>query len=185
MVARDAVVVVVGAGTTGAGIAQVAADAGHPVLLVDRDPDAPLAAIHDMVRAVERRSARGQGDPGAELAAVGRIVPVGSLAELTAFDVVIEAAREDLGVKQDLFVALEEVGGPRALYATTTSSLDLPSIAAPMAHPERLVGMHFLDPPTRTRLVEIVHGDTTGEAAETEANALATAWGRTTRKRTW
>jgi 3-hydroxybutyryl-CoA dehydrogenase len=180
MAATDALVAVVGAGTMGAGIARVAADAGHPVLLVDVDPDAPLRAIHDMVRAVERRSAQGRGDPGAELAAVGRITPVGSLAELTAFDVVIEAAKEDLGVKQDLFVALEAVGGPRALYATNTSSLDIPSIAAPMAHPERLVGMHFFNPPTRMRLVEVVHGETTGEAAEEEANAFATAWGKTT-----
>ncbi len=180
MVAPDAVVAVVGAGTMGAGIARVAADAGHPVLLLDVDPDAPLAAIHDMVRAIERRAAQGKGDPGAEMAAVSRIVPVGSLAELRTFDVVVEAAKEDLGVKQDLFVALEAIGGPAALYATNTSSLDIPSIAAPMRHPERLVGMHFFNPPTRMRLVEVVHGDTTSEATVSEADALATAWGKTT-----
>ncbi len=180
MLATDALVAVVGAGTMGAGIARVAADAGHQVLLVDVDPDAPLRALHDMARVVERRSAQGKGDPGAELSALARITPVASLAELTAFDLVVEAAKEDLGVKQDLFVALERIGGPAALYATNTSSLDIPSIAAPMAHPERLVGMHFFNPPTRMRLVEIVHGETTGEAAQEEANAFATAWGKTT-----
>lgn len=180
MVATDALVAVVGAGTMGAGIARVAADAGHRVLLVDADSEAPLRALHDMARSLERRTAQGKGDPETELAALGRITPIGSLAELTAFDVVIEAVKEDLGVKQDLFVALEAIGGPTALYATNTSSLDLPSIAAPMAHPERLVGMHFFNPATRMRLVEIVHGETTGEAAEEEANAFATAWGKTT-----
>lgn len=174
----DAVVGVVGAGTMGAGIARVAADAGHRVHLVDADPEAPLRAVHDMVRTVQRRSSQGKGEPGAELAAVGRIVPSGTAADLPPCDLVVEAVREDLGDKQDLLVLLERTCGPGALYATNTSSLDVGAIAAPMEHPERLVGMHFFNPPTRMRLVEVVHGDETSPEALEDAMAYARAWGK-------
>ena len=144
---------VAGAGTMGAGIAALAAGAGLATRLFDPDPDA-------LARAPE----------GPE--------PVGDLDALAPCDLVIEAAPEDLEVKRDLFGRLAEIVGPECVLATNTSSLSVTALAAGLPHPERVVGMHFFNPPQKMRLLEVVAGDDSGEAALASARTAGEAMGR-------
>jgi 3-hydroxybutyryl-CoA dehydrogenase len=142
---------VCGAGTMGLGIAQLAPEA----IVWDPAADArERAAAQDLATTAE-------------------------LSELAACDVVIEAAPEDLALKQDLFAQLEDVVGEECVLATNTSSLLVTAIAARAQRPERVVGMHFFNPPTKMPLVEIVAGERSGEAALTQARELARAMERT------
>jgi 3-hydroxybutyryl-CoA dehydrogenase len=141
----------------GTGIAQLVAQAGARTLLYDVD----AAAV---ARAVERLG--------------GAVEAVDSLAALAPCEAVVEAVAERLAVKRELFAALEDVVGGDALLATNTSSLSVTAIAAGLAHPERVAGMHFFNPPARMRLVEVVAGDDTAPAAVERAERLAVAMGR-------
>src|SRR4051794_5712366 len=116
----DRAVAVVGAGTMGAGIAQVAAAAGHPVLLHDVREDAAERAIRGVAAALERRVAQGKLTAKAGAAIVGRITPCADLAELAPAGLVIEAIVEDLEAKRGLFRALEAVVGADAILATNS-----------------------------------------------------------------
>ena len=149
---------VVGAGTMGSGIAELALGAGLDTVLADPDPDALKAGLE---RAGE--GARGVSD----------------LAELADRELVVEAAPEDLELKRELFAKLADACGPEAVLATNTSSLSVTAIAAGVPQPERVVGMHFFNPPTRLKLVEIVHGDESSEEALAAATEVGEAMGRT------
>src|SRR6201996_4163756 len=167
---------VVGAGTMGAGIAQVAAVAGRRVLIADAVPGAASRAvdvIRDRVKAqVAKR--RLTVDPDAlDLAAVDGVA---SLAEC---GVVIEAVLEDLAVKRALFGELETVVADDAILASNTSSLSPTALAAGLAHPERLVGLHFFNPVPAMKLVEVISGLATAPDIADAAADLATAWGKT------
>jgi 3-hydroxybutyryl-CoA dehydrogenase len=168
---------VVGAGTMGAGIAQVAAAAGHPVLLYDAVPGAAERAADGVRERLAALVAKGRLD--AATAAAARLDPVGDLAGLAAARVVVEAVVEDLAVKRAVFADLERVVAADCVLATNTSSLSPTAIAAGLAHPERLVGMHFFNPVPVMRLVEVVPGLATAAAVADEVAALATAWGKT------
>src|SRR5215204_6555829 len=143
---------IAGAGTMGVGIAAAARAAGLPVRLHDPDP-----AARERVADVEWAAA---------------------LADLAPCDVVIEAAPESLDVKHALFTALADVVDPDAVLATNTSSLLVSAIAAGVPGPERVVGMHFFNPVPRMRLVELVAGDASSDAALERARALAEAMGK-------
>ena len=144
---------VVGAGTMGAGIAALAAAAGLPTLLHDPDPDA-------LARAPE----------GTE--------PVRDLAALAPCGLVIEAAPEDLELKRGLFARLAAVVAGDCVLATNTSSLSVTALAAGVPHPERVVGMHFFNPPARMRLVEVVAGEDSGADALAAVRAAGEAMGK-------
>lgn len=175
----DAIVAVLGAGTMGAGIAWVAAEAGHPVRLYDADPDAVGAAVDDMRSRLDRSVAKGTRSAANADAIVARIEPALSLAELAGAALAIEAIVEDLAIKQQVFRDLEDIVGAEAILATNTSSLSVTAIAAPLGGPERVVGMHFFNPAPIMPLVEIVVGaDTSAQTIDT-ARATATAWGKT------
>jgi 3-hydroxybutyryl-CoA dehydrogenase len=154
----------------GTGIAQLAAQSGARTLLFDVAPEAVERALGRLRELVER------GKLAAE--ANERIEPAGSLEALAPCDVVIEAVAEDLTVKQELFRALAAHVAPHCVLATNTSSLSVTAIAAPVPGPERVLGMHFFNPPPLMRLVELVPGDATGEAALARARALAEAMDR-------
>ena len=167
-------VAVVGAGTMGAGIAQVAAQAGHPVLLFDAVPGAAhqvAALIADRLDALLRKGKLTTCD--------GRVASVAALADLAGAAIVIEAVVEDLAVKRTLFADLEEVVAADCILATNTSSLSPTAIAAGLTHKHRFVGLHFFNPAPLMALVE------TSPASETSANTLAAAtdlassWGKT------
>jgi 3-hydroxybutyryl-CoA dehydrogenase len=161
---------VAGAGTMGAGIAQLACLGGFRTLLHDPDPEA-LARGEQRLRAELVKGAdRGHWSQSEAEAASARLLATPELADLADCELVIEAAPESLELKQRLFKALAETCGSDAILATNTSSLSVTAIAAAAPRPWRACGMHFFNPPTRMRLVEVVAGEETSE--ETMSTAL-------------
>ncbi|MFH7598364.1 3-hydroxyacyl-CoA dehydrogenase [Streptomyces racemochromogenes] len=176
---RSRTVAVVGAGTMGQGIAQVALLAGHRVLI--HDIDGALAATGaGLVRdRVERMAAKGRLDRAEAEDAAGRIRAAEGLADLADAALVVEAVVEDVTVKRALFAALEEVVSPDALLATNTSSLSVTELAAGLAHPGRFLGLHFFNPAPLLPLVEVVSGSATDPAAAERAYRTVLGWGKT------
>ncbi|MBP6765153.1 MAG: 3-hydroxyacyl-CoA dehydrogenase, partial [Rubrivivax sp.] len=138
-------VLVVGAGIMGAGIAQVAAQAGHPVLLHDSRDGAAVAARTKLASTLDGLVAKGKMMADAAQAALARITPITELAQGAAAGVVVEAVVEDLAAKRALFKQLEAIVAPGAVLATNTSSISVTAIANGLQHPGRLVGMHFFN----------------------------------------
>src|SRR5512135_216063 len=154
----------------GAGIAQLACLSGARTLLHDPIPDALERGIASIHRQLDRGVERGRLQQAEADGAKERLQPAHELAELSPCELVIEAAPESLQIKQDLFANLaEHVVSDTCVLATNTSSLLVTAIAAPIAHPARVVGMHFFNPAPLMRLLELVAG------MESSADALATA----------
>ncbi len=177
---KTTVIGIVGAGVMGAGIAQVAARAGHTVRLHDSNGKAIEAARNWLESDLREFAAKGRIAEAEAAAAVARVVPAVALADLRDCGLVVEAVVEDRAVKQNLLGSLEGVVGADCLFATTTSALSITALGAALANPERLVGMHFFNPPTRMKLVEVVSGLATGEAVAQTVAATARAWGKHT-----
>jgi 3-hydroxybutyryl-CoA dehydrogenase len=171
---------VLGAGTMGAGIAQVAAEAGLEVALLD-----PVAGAYDRARDriggfLERKVAKGQLHAGLADAALARIGESGSVADLAATGFVVEAIPEDLDLKRDAFRRLDAEAARDVVLASNTSSLSVAAIAvAATSHPERVVGMHFFNPVPLMALVEVIAAPRTDPAAVTATTALAERLGKT------
>jgi 3-hydroxybutyryl-CoA dehydrogenase len=147
---------VVGAGTMGAGIAQIAALGGYETRLHDPIPAALDAGIERLRGALEKGASKGMWSEEDAETASASTGAAPSLADLRECDLVIEAAPEDLGLKRELFAALADACGPNTILASNTSSLPVTAIAALVPHPERVVGMHFFNPPALMKLVEVV-----------------------------
>jgi 3-hydroxybutyryl-CoA dehydrogenase len=175
---------VVGAGAMGAGIAQVAAVAGHRVVLGDRDGSVVATALMRIRKALARDVEKGRLDRAAADAAVGRIGPAGDLARgcgaYAGCGLVIEAVVELLAAKQALFGDLERVVGDDCILATNTSSLSVAAIGGACRRADRVVGVHFFNPAPVMPLVEIVPAITTDAGVATRARALVDGWGKTT-----
>ncbi len=170
---------VLGAGTMGAGIAQVAALGGYETQLYDAVPEAAAAGATRLGEALAKGASRGRwSEPDAE-AAADRVSPAPALEELAGCELLIEAAPEDLELKQRLFAAVAEVCGPDAILATNTSSLQVAAIAAGVPQPQRVVGMHFFNPPALMKLVEVVAAAESSEQALAATTAVARRMGRT------
>jgi 3-hydroxybutyryl-CoA dehydrogenase len=170
---------VVGAGTMGAGIAQVACLGGIETHLHDPVPEA-LATGEERLRAALAKGAeRGRWSQDAAQVAAERLHPASRLEDLAGCGLVIEAAPEDLELKRELFARLAEACGPETILATNTSSLSVTAIAAGVPQPQRVVGMHFFNPPALMELVEIVAGDDSSEESLAAATVLARRMGRT------
>jgi 3-hydroxybutyryl-CoA dehydrogenase len=174
----DAVVAVIGAGTMGAGIAQVAAAAGHRVRLFDAAEGAVARGIASTAAGLERLLERGKLDSGSRDALMARILPADSLEALADASLVIEAVIEDLAIKQDLFRRLEQLCAPDTILASNTSSLSITAIGAGLDLPGRLVGMHFFNPAPVMKLVEVVSGLDTHGAVAARVFDTATRWGK-------
>lgn len=174
-----AVVAVIGAGTMGAGIAQLAAQAGHPVLLCDSVPGAAEKAATRLGEVFARLAAKGKMSEAEAAAAARRVAPVANLKHLAPAALVIEAMVEDLAAKKALFAELESIVAPEAIIATNTSSFSITALADGLKRPERLAGMHFFNPAPIMALVEIVRGDATAPAVAETLFATATRWGKT------
>ncbi|MEU9793245.1 3-hydroxyacyl-CoA dehydrogenase [Streptomyces sparsogenes] len=172
-------VAVVGTGTMGQGIAQVALVAGHPVRLYDAAPGRAAQAVDGIAARLDRLVDKGRLEPAARDAALGRLTPVAGPAGLADAELAIEAILEDLGAKQQLFTALESVVSDRCLLATNTSSLSVTAVAGALRRPGRLLGLHFFNPAPLLPLVEVVRGFATEEAAADRAYATVAAWGKT------
>ncbi len=171
---------VVGAGTMGAGIAQVAALGGLRTTLYDPDPEALGAGADRIGEDLAKGEARGRWTEAESEAALECFDPnTTELGDLAGCELVIEAAPERVELKRDLFVALAEVLGPEAVLATNTSSLRVSDIAAGVPQPERVVGMHFFNPPALMKLVEVVAAERSSAAALGAATEVAKRMGRT------
>ncbi|MFI0895359.1 3-hydroxyacyl-CoA dehydrogenase [Streptomyces sp. NPDC020983] len=176
---RTSTVAVVGAGTMGQGIAQVALLAGHRVLLHDALPGRARAAADVVGGRLDRLVAKGRLGATEHRDALSRLVPVESTGELADAALVVEAAVEDLAAKQTLFAGLEDVVADGCLLATNTSSLPVTAIGGALRLPGRLVGMHFFNPAPLLPLVEVVAGAETAPSAVSLAAGTATVWGKT------
>ncbi|KOU32789.1 3-hydroxyacyl-CoA dehydrogenase [Streptomyces sp. WM6372] len=176
---RARTVAVVGAGTMGQGIAQVALLAGHRVLIYDINGTLAAGGVGIVQDRVDRMAAKGRLDRTEAEDAIGRIEAASALADLAGAALVIEAVVEDVAVKRALFEALEEVVSPDALLATNTSSLSVTELAAGLAHPGRFLGLHFFNPAPLLPLVEVVSGFATDPAAAERAYATVLGWGKT------
>lgn len=180
IITPDTIVGVIGAGAMGSGIAQVAATYGHKVLLLDQEQsalDRASASIEkNLARSVEKnRLTDSEAD---EIRS--RIVQSESFNDLGDAGLVIEAIVEDLEIKRDLFESLDKVVKPDAILATNTSSLSVTAIARGSTRPERVLGVHFFNPPTVLPLVEIVPGLATSTEVTERTQVLVEAWGKTT-----
>jgi 3-hydroxybutyryl-CoA dehydrogenase len=173
-------VAVIGAGAMGSGIAQIAAQAGHEVHLVDAFKGAATAARDRLASTLASLAARGRITLAQADAATANIQVADDVAGLPDCGLVIEAIREDLADKRALFAALAGSQPDRTLFASNTSSLDITKIAQGLPRPERVLGLHFFNPPPLMRLVEVIHGQQTSDESLTAAIELMTAWGKTT-----
>ncbi|MFB7515580.1 3-hydroxyacyl-CoA dehydrogenase [Streptomyces sp. NPDC056144] len=178
-VGQDRTVAVVGTGTMGQGIAQVALVAGHPVRLYDSAPGRAKEAVAALTARLDRLVEKGRLDASAREAAVGRLHATEELAELADAALVIEAIVELLPVKQQLFADLEKTVGDDAVLATNTSSLSVTAIAGGLRLPGRFVGLHFFNPAPLLPLVEVVSGFATDADVATRAYETMKAWGKT------
>ncbi|QHW31309.1 3-hydroxybutyryl-CoA dehydrogenase [Paenibacillus rhizovicinus] len=170
---------VVGAGQMGRGIAQVAALAGCRVLLHDTDDARVSAALDAIGKALASGTAKGRLAPEAAATAFARIVPCGNLSAAAEAELVIEAATENMAVKKKIFGVLDGICGDRTILASNTSSLSLTELAAATTRPERVIGMHFMNPVPVMKLVEIIRGLRTSDETYDEVAELAGRMGKT------
>lgn len=175
-IAENAPIGIVGGGAMGRGIAAVAA-AEHPVLIYDADSAAAEKAVETAQASLARRAAKGKLANADS--AIARLRPAESIKELADCAVVIEAVVENEEVKREVFSRLESACAPAAILASNTSSLSIARLAAGLRHPERVGGMHFFNPPTAMKLVEIVRAQTTSAEVAAALRDLAASWGKT------
>jgi 3-hydroxybutyryl-CoA dehydrogenase len=170
---------VLGAGTMGAGIAQLAALGGFETRLYDPAHEALMAGAERLGESLSKGLDHERWTEVEAEAALERLSSTTELADLAGCEVLIEAAPERLELKRELFAAAAAACGPETVLATNTSSLRVSEIAAGVPGPERVVGMHFFNPPVLMKLVEIVAGERSSEGALAAAREVAEGMGRT------
>ncbi|BCO27452.1 3-hydroxyadipyl-CoA dehydrogenase [Rhodoferax lithotrophicus] len=175
---KDASVLVVGAGIMGAGIAQVAAQAGHSVRLFDTREGAAAQAKDKLTQTLQGLAAKGKLSAEAAEQTLSRIIAITTLEEATGVGLVVEAIVEKLDAKRGLFQQLEAIVAADCVLATNTSSISVTAIANGLQHPQRLVGMHFFNPVPLMKLVEVVSGLQTDAAVATVIFDLSKDWGK-------
>jgi 3-hydroxybutyryl-CoA dehydrogenase len=173
-----AVVGVLGAGTMGAGIAQLACRAGARTLLHDPIPEALARGAERVREGLHKEAAKGRISPEQAAAAAERLEVAEDLESLAPCELVIEAAPERAELKRELYGRLSEIVSGECVLASNTSSLPVTAIAAAASNPERVVGMHFFNPAPLMRLLEVVAGARSGERALALAHATGVAMGK-------
>jgi 3-hydroxybutyryl-CoA dehydrogenase len=169
---------VAGAGTMGSGIAQLGCVAGIRTLLHDPDADALERGMTRITRQLDREVSKGRMEADAAGAAKACLSPATSLQDLAGCDIVIEAAPERVELKHQLLAGLSEIVSGDCVLASNTSSLLVTALAPAATHPERVVGMHFFNPPPLMALLEVVAGADSSERALTVARACGEAMGK-------
>ncbi|MFO1219192.1 MAG: 3-hydroxyacyl-CoA dehydrogenase [Burkholderiaceae bacterium] len=175
---KNTSVAVVGAGSMGGGIAQLAAQHGHTVKLFDAQGGAAAKAIERISADLDGAVQKGKLDAHERAATLARLGAVDRLEALAGCGLAVEAIVEKLEPKQALLRSLQGVLGADAVLATNTSSISITAVAQGLEHPQRVVGWHFFNPPTRMKLVEIIPGVQTDPALVTALHALSKAWGK-------
>ena len=156
-------VAVIGAGTMGIGIAQVAANAGLHVQLFDMNAQVLQQSVTALTVRLRKRVEQGKADAKSTEETLSRLHVVDNLAALTSADLVIEAVAEKLSVKQAIFSELEGICRENTIFASNTSSLSITAIASVLKRPERMAGLHFFNPAPVMKLVEVIRGLDTAE----------------------
>ena len=170
---------VVGAGTMGAGIAQLAAQKGFETRLFDVSADQRSKAQQGIHKSLASLLEKGKIDADEHQAILARLTVVEHLNAAESADLVIEAIVEQLAVKHEVFKALEAIVSPNCILASNTSSLSIASISSALEQPERFLGIHFFNPATLMPLVEIIPSVLTNDAVLNEARAMILALGKT------
>ena len=169
---------VVGTGTMAAGIVEVFAKAGYDVLYVGRSQDKVDGVAATITRNFDKQIQRGRATEEDKTAVLGRVTGTTSLDDLQDVDLVVEAIAEDLAIKTTLFENLDEICKPGAILATTTSSLPIISMAKVTRRPQDVIGMHFFNPATIMKLVEVVSTVATDEDVTETVRALCERIGK-------
>lgn len=170
---------VVGAGTMGNGIAHVFALHGWDVTLVDVGPDALDRAMATIQKNLDRQVRKEKLTQEEAEATVGRITPAVELEAVGESRIVIEAASETPALKFSLFERMDAIAGAEAILATNTSSISITEIAAHTARPDRVIGMHFMNPVPVMQLVEVIRGHATSDATAQQVMEMTQALGKT------
>src|SRR5574337_2181188 len=170
---------IVGTGAMGRGIAQIAAQAGSTVYLFDTQDGAADAARTQIHGQWQRLADKGRADVAQVRDWLGRLLPVASLHDLAACELVVEAITERLDAKRELLLALEAILAPEAVLASNTSSLSITALAAPLRQPQRVAGFHFFNPVPLMKVVEVVAGLRTEPQVCTRLAQYARAMGHT------
>ena len=171
---------VIGSGSMGSGIAQVAATAGHEVVLFDTNQDALEKAMVKLQKILARLVEKGRIDASTSTEIFERITPASNLNEMQGSGIVIEAIIENLEIKKSVFSRLEEICGDDCVLATNTSSLSVAAIAAACKNPNRVIGVHFFNPAPLMPLVEIIPAIQTAEAITSATRELVDSWKKVT-----
>ncbi|AOV08859.1 3-hydroxybutyryl-CoA dehydrogenase [Sporosarcina ureilytica] len=170
-------VMVIGAGQMGGGIAQVCAQAGYDVILNDIQEESFNKGLAVITKNLARNVERGRMSEGDKEAVLSRITKSLDLSDAKNADIVIEAAVENMEIKRSIFAQLDEIAPAHTILATNTSSLPITEIAAATNRPEKVIGMHFMNPVPVMKLVEIIRGlataDEVYQAVEDMTNALS------------
>jgi 3-hydroxybutyryl-CoA dehydrogenase len=169
---------IVGSGIMGAGIAEVAAKAGHEVVLRSRRQATADAMVAGLTKSLDRQVDKGRLDRSAADATLALVRATDSIDDLADCDLVIESVVEDLAVKRSLFQQLDGVVKADAILATNTSTLPVVELAAATGRPDKVCGVHFFNPAPMMSLVEIIRALTTSDETITEVTAFATTCGK-------
>ncbi len=170
---------VIGGGTMGTGIAQVAARSGFNVVLHDLEQRFLERALQTITKNLDREVAKGTINAEDKTAALSRIVPAAKNSILTEADFVIEAVIEEVATKSKVFEAVDAIARPGVILASNTSSISITKIASKTKRPDRVIGMHFMNPVPIMTLVEIVRGLATSDETCQTTNRLAESLGKT------
>ena len=170
---------VIGAGTMGRGIAQLAAQSGHPVVVYDERPDATRELQQYLEKIFEKLCSKGKMRKEDADAALNNVSIANGLADFRSCNLVVEAVIEDFSIKSGLLSSLENFVAPDAVLATNTSSLSVTALAASCKAPERCLGVHFFNPAPIMPLVEIIPAVQTSCESAGQAKDLVDSWGKT------
>jgi 3-hydroxybutyryl-CoA dehydrogenase len=167
-------VAVIGAGTMGNGIAQVFAQHGYPVVMIDVKDEFVQRGLGAVEKSLARLVKKEVMDDKTKAEVLGRIKGSTSLNDAASVDLVIEAVLEDFAVKTKVFKELDALLGKDAILSTNTSSISITALAAQTARPDRFIGMHFMNPVPVMKLVEIIRGLATSDETTAAITALST-----------
>ena len=170
---------VIGSGTMGNGIAQVAARSGFNVVMRDLTDDFLKRGLATINKSLQRDVDKNRLSVEEKEQIVSRIVPQTELDALSECDFVVEAINEDLAVKSDLFRQLDKLTRPEVILASNTSSISITKLAAMTSRPEKFIGMHFFNPVPVMKLVEVVRGIATADETYQTTKELAEKLGKT------
>ncbi len=172
-------IAIIGAGTMGHGIAQVCATTGYRVTLIDVAPEQLERALASISRSVEKLHSKGRLSDEQREAALTNVTTASEVAAAAGADFVVEAIVENLAIKERVFAELDECTRPEVILASNTSSISLTELGAVTRRPDKVIGMHFMNPVPLMKLVEVIRGLVTSDETTATVVALAEELGKT------